>query len=387
MHNIANFLAGEVNSQVYSEALLVYPNEAPLLSMLLQTGMTQETATRSFSWFDERLTARRTQVDNGGSAYDENTTQIVVDSVAPFEVNSVILFEATGEVALVTAINTGSKTLTVVRGVGSSIAAAAGSVANNAWISYIGMAATEGMGSPAGKASSKQKYDNGLQDFRKSCELSGWADRERTHTGPERGRLRLSKMREMWHDIEMALLFGQFDDNITGADGKRSTTMGGLREAIGSISEDENGTVTRAEFLDFQEMLFANGGSVRTGVCGPDYMRAVQDLFGGDLEPSAVPNVDLRVLAVETPFGRSEFMLDRAMKGEYAKDCIYFPVEDLTLIHGRSGGTFRDGLPHIEPDLQQNGVDAVVDEVRASLSLKWSTELHLGLHEGVTGAA
>ena len=124
---------------------LLEPNGTAPLNALLAMANSESTNDPKYNHFRDELPTR-TMVVNG--ALNDSATSLVLDadtSNNPLIVPGAILHNpTTGENVRVTAMNTGTNTATIVRGVGSTAAA----IDDNEVLAIVGFADTEGGTSP-----------------------------------------------------------------------------------------------------------------------------------------------------------------------------------------------------------------------------------------------
>ena len=387
---LAAFAGEQIDHDVARQIALVHQDEAPLYAALLAANSVAETATRTFTWFTDALPGRTTTINNGGAAYTSGTTALVVANSAIFKPNEVVLAEATGEVMLVTAVNYGTHTLTVVRGVGSVVAAHADSVANTAVLRNIGHAGGEFAGAPAASHGVPTKHQNALQAFRKAVAISGWAKREGLKTEDERARLRNAKMVEQMHDIEQALMHGAYDDNVAGAGGARVTTTGGVFQAVTANVTNVGGNLTEALWYQFcEEKAFAYGPNRKVMFAGATLHRYLHLLYKDRIRQTmGEVAVGLRVTELVTPAGTVELMLNRALKGPYLNQAMIIDPDQVRLRYGGGDDKItQGGMLHLRPNLEDVDVDGSRDEWFAEYGLMYGSPLHHAILRGVTGVA
>lgn len=379
-----NDFSGALDRDVTQEIILnLAANDMPIYAGLAGAGQQRETQNEKFEWYTSDLTDRRTQVNNAPDDYDDTTTAVVVDSVAGFYPNCMVLAEATGEVMYCTAVNTGTKTLTVVRGIGSVVAAAVGSVANDAYLRNIGPALGESSSLPEARHVGGGNVSNWVQTFRKAVQLSGRLDASATLTEQERPRQRRATFEELRRDIEHALIFGAADGDTVDADGKKATSTGGLLQAISTNVTNIGGTMSLSELDTFAAAAFAYGSSEKFMYAGSTVMGAVHDLYRGKLQLTVADGAaGLKIAKVLTPYGIFNLVHHRGLTGTYAGHGI---VVDPMQAEIRYTGGGR-GLPHLREDVKKDGVDGTVDEWFAELGLQWGSEKHHAVLKGVTGA-
>jgi len=131
-----NILAGRRVRDVVKDIAYLDPDIAPL-TQILTLSRSASASNPKFEWQEKDLPARWDAV-NGTTG---TGTSITVDNGAYFSVNDIVNVVRTGEKMRVTAVNTSTQVLTVVRGVGSTSTAA---VADNDDLQILGNAYAEG---------------------------------------------------------------------------------------------------------------------------------------------------------------------------------------------------------------------------------------------------
>lgn len=382
---------GRVTPNVVQNIVLqLAPNHTPIYSALLGLGLVRDATSAKVDAFQQSLPERRTAVNNGGAAYDATTTSIVVDSAAIIPVGSLLLAEATGEVLFVSAVNTGTNTLTVVRGVGKTgtgVAAAAGSVANDASLRVIGYADGEGGPVPTSLYTPPSPLSTWVQTFRKTLDLTGRANHINLLTGDERARLRMQKFYEIMEDIELSMLFGAGDDDTQNASGRVASTMRGLFN-FGIGVDNVGGTMNQARWYQFCERAFQSGGPEKVMFAGPTLMTTLSTLYTNRLQIANLSDaVGLRMSQIETPFGLIQAVVHRGLSGAYAGQGIVVDPQYVELRPMQDKNGQPRGRVHLRENQQANGQDAVTDEWFAELAvLPTSLSPHHRI-TGVTGAA
>lgn len=375
----ADTFQGALSPDVLSKIITVQaPDQMPIYAMLVGAGQVRITKSENPKWYASGTAARRTKI-NGGP-YGAGTTALVVDNAGIFAPNDQLVAEATGEIMFVSAVDTGSNTITVKRSMGS-VAAASGSVADNADLTNIGNAAGEGADSPESRAVGQTPFENWLQTFRKAVELSGRMTRIETLTEDERGHQRKRKFQELMYDIEHAIVHGAMSNNTTDANGKRVTTMGGLRESVLTNVTNIGGTMSKAAWNTFCVSVFSYGSNQKVLFGGPTLVQAITDLYDDKVRyVQANSKVGLNVLSVVTPFGELQVVNHRGLAGAFAGDGLAVDIGELSIRHS------KDGLPTLKPDTEVKGKDGKRDEFFAELTLEFGSELNHAQIRGVTGA-
>lgn len=383
MINTSNF-QGAVTPDVLSTVVRVEAaNENPIYAMILGGNRILKASAEEVKWYTTQPASRRTRINNVADNYVAGTTGLVVDDGSMFMIGDTVIAEATGEIMHVTA-KPATNTITVTRGIGS-IAASAGSVADNAYLMNTGNAFGEGAGSPESSAASKIKAFNFLQTFRQAVEISGRQNRIETLTEDEQAFQRAEAFSEVTRDIEHALLFGARNDSLTDADGKKVTTMGGLREMITTHVTNQGGTLSKGQFLEFCEAAFDSGSATKTLFAGSTLLTAIHTFYDDKVRyNTTVTNVGLRIQAIDTPNGTLNLVPHKGLRGAYAGDGIVADVGSLTLRPTEKNG---GGRLQLKESTQEKGQDSTREEIFAEHTLQFGAEQNHAQLRGVTGAA
>lgn len=157
--------------------------------------------------------------------------------------------------------------ITVARGSAGTTAAA---MADNAFLTKIGNAFTEGGTSADSVSKNPTKYSNYVQIFKTSTELTETAKRTRFRTGDPMANEKKRKMFDHARDLEYAYIFGRKSETV-GSNGKPLRTTGGLLSFLSSNVTDFDGTpaFTEDNFIDAVSPVFdvTGSGSSDTRIC------------------------------------------------------------------------------------------------------------------------
>ncbi|MCD9024321.1 SU10 major capsid protein [Cohnella silvisoli] len=149
---------------VVDEILLLNPHQTPLINALgFSTPVTQV----EHVWFEDEMIGDESTVN--GAVLVGGTVIVVVD-VEPFRVGHVV--KIGDELLYVSAINTGTKTLTVTRGYASTTAAA---IADAAKIEVLFVEGAEGADARASRFKARVRKSNLTQIFDDTVDVSGTA--------------------------------------------------------------------------------------------------------------------------------------------------------------------------------------------------------------------
>ncbi len=388
---------GDLSEQVARQILLsLAADDAPIYASIVGTpGGVVPTVAEEFHWYRDSLPSRRTQINDPGDTLDAASVALVVDDASVFFPDCLVLAEATGEIMLCTAVDTGTNTITVRRGVGSKIAAADASVDDNAYLNNIGSAAEEGADQAEGRHVAARKFTNVVQTFRHPVEFTGRLARVRKDTENEIARQRRDTFQVHLRDIEGAMLFGAYDTDEVGSSGKRTTTTEGLFQAITTNVDNVGGALSLSRLDQFAEMAFHYGEREKVLFAGSTLHRAIHDLYRAKLEVRSMEGeVGLRVAVVKTAFGELQLVHHRGLVGGYAQQGIVVDPADVNFRVTEGGdagadmrGLAENGRTMFKPETQSPGKDSAAGEWFTEGGLQYGDELRHAVIKGVTGAA
>jgi hypothetical protein len=271
--------------------------DTPLTALMSRVSK-RTTDDPEFTWWDEPVTIARLQVAGALAAGD---TTVVVDSVDPtastldaswgvashLKPGDLLMVEEDTDpftpeyISVVSVIN--DTTFTVKRGQAGG--AAAGVIADDAFLLLIGSQYAEGTPSPKATSRNPVKYTNYTQIFKDTYELTGTAEQTRARTGPA---LQNDKKRKMWDHaraLEFAFMFGSQSEG-TGDNGKPLRTTQGLRKYIpGANTTVFGAAVTISSFLDAVAPVFdwnSPAGDERVVLCGNTALNELNKVIQGD---------------------------------------------------------------------------------------------------------
>src|SRR5690349_8820445 len=144
------------------------PHETPLLDALGDPPRSARSTVHE--WLEDALLPNTDTVNDSTYGNATTDTSFVVDNGSRFRVGDQIRTEGSGEVMLVTAVNTGTNTLTVVRGYGGSTAEA---LADDLVVHILGNAALEGDDAGSARFTARSRKTNYTQIFSATVEVSG----------------------------------------------------------------------------------------------------------------------------------------------------------------------------------------------------------------------
>jgi hypothetical protein len=260
---------------------------------------------------EDDMMARWTAINNASTAYDESTTDIVVDDESIMAVGDLIKAVASGEIMKVTEITAASHTVKVTRGYGETEAAAT-SVANDAKLLVVGNANMQGGIAPAEKYNLPTACYNYTQIFKTPFSVTNTLEATKLYGGNELSRLQAKKGIEHAMSLEYAALFGERKLDTTGA--QPVTTTGGVLKFLAgttnvtTCSKSTNDTDAKriAALNTWFETLFTYGSGEKVWFCSPSVISFVNNIALNKLEliqADADKTFGLEVMKYRTPHG------------------------------------------------------------------------------------
>ena len=204
------------------------PHETPLLDALGDPARPARATVHE--WLEDALLPNTDSVDDGTFGNPTTDTQFVVADASRFRVGDQIKLKTLGEVMLVTAINTGTNTLTVTRGYGGSGAQA---LVDGATIVILGNAALEGDDASAARFTARSRKTNYTQIFASTVEVSGseLAVRQ-AGVRDELDYQKVQRTRELLRDLENCVLNGRAPAATGEGSATVRRTMRGIRSFL-----------------------------------------------------------------------------------------------------------------------------------------------------------
>lgn len=162
----------------------------------------------------------------------------------------------------------------------------AGNIADNAFLLLMASAYAEGTASPDATSRNPVKYNNYVQIFKDSYEITGTTDVTRFRTGDPWSNDKMRKMFDHSRAIEWSIMFGRKSET-TGSNGKPLRTFGGFLSQVPStrkfIFAAGTGT-TRLTFENFLSSIYrifdynSDAGDERICFCGNVALNALNKM-------------------------------------------------------------------------------------------------------------
>jgi hypothetical protein len=204
----ATYTAGatlpEIAEDISDLVAISSPHETPLLDLLGDPARPARSTIHE--WLEDALLPNTDTVNDGSIAAPLTETAFVVANASRFRVGDQIKMAGSAEVMLVTAVDTGTNTLTVTRGYGGTTAE---NLVTGTVINILGNAALEGEDAAAPRFTSRSRKTNYTQIFAASVEVSGseLAVRQ-VGVGAELDYQKQQRTRELLRDLENCVING-----------------------------------------------------------------------------------------------------------------------------------------------------------------------------------
>ncbi|MCC6908227.1 MAG: DUF5309 family protein [Phycisphaerales bacterium] len=364
----------EVAQQIFVN---IAAKDAPLTAILLGTQRERPTSKPEINWYGQGLATRTTQI-NEAAGYLSTDTVLTVDAGEVFVAGDLIHVERTNE--LMKVVSVAGDDVTVVRSFGSVAAAA---LVDDDYLLNIGPAKKEGDTNSDMRTNATTKYTSYTQIFQRSVQLTGTLDASTTNTEQERARLRQEQMYEIARDMELAALYsnpGEYTTNEV-----RRSTSGIMSFATANVA-DANGTLTKAEFLDFLSTVFAKGSQNKIGFAGPAVAAILTSLWSST-ERTTVQStvVGLTFQRIATPWGNLDLIVNPHMTGTtHGAELLVVDPEQCEVRPLVGNG--KDRRLKLLEDTQAKNTDAAEDSWFAELGFTWGNPDAHGILSNIDAA-
>lgn len=324
--------------------------EADPYAVILMRARKEGTDTTEYIWYDDEPVGWWTQVNNAAGYLDTDTDIVVVDGTI-YAVHDIVKVPRTGEVMRITAVN--DKTLTVVRGYGTTAAAA---LVHEDWLVRMGNAMEENSNVPASKLNQPAKFSNYTQIVRTPFDESMTSAHEvKRAGGKERNRFRAKKMLDHRLDIARISLWGEKKEDLTGGKPRRMTA--GINSFINTFRKDVGGGMTEAEWEEFLEMGFTYGSKSKLFVCSRTVGGAVNMIAQNKIiTSSGEETYGIRLPKYHSFHGDVYIAVDRSLENAYSGYGFLLDMKHIKYrpLNGRD--------TKLHPNIQANDLDGWMDE-------------------------
>jgi hypothetical protein len=355
---------------------LLEPESSPL-TVISKKLSKKATVNPQFKWQEDELDPRFDAVNNG-AGYASGITAIVVDNGSYFEAQNMVYVPRTGEYMRVTAVNTGTNTLTVVRGVGSTAAA----LVDNDELLIENTAQPEGDASRPARTRNPVTATNYTQIFRMPWDETDTALHSEYEGGDDWEFQAKKKGIEHAKDIEYALMIGRPSEDTSSGNARRTT--GGFNHFITTNVTDAAGQLTEVEFFTALRPAFRYGGKEKWAFGSPLVLDVLNAFPRGKLQvQQGETTYGLRVMQYISPHGTINFTTHWLFEGATLGGQMW--IVDTDAIRYRFLANRRGSRDtHINTNIQAPDVDGRKDEYLTEAGLQFGQEKRHAKIIGVT---
>lgn len=296
--SLGNGLAANVSVDMVNKLFMYDADVTPLVAFTAALKNTRIVDQPKFNHLYTDQISLQTRVNNG-AGYSDSATSIVVDDGTIFNTGDIVMNVATSEHFQVTAVST--NTLTIVRAVGSTAAAA---MTDNDYLVNLGSSFAEGALSPEPLMLLETEDFNYTQIFKQAVGVTGTAAASKFYVGAEYPKRKAQALRDLKRKMEYAGLFGQrFGTNLTGNQPQRTTR--GLDSSIVTNRFPIGGTMTESYFNNtILEDAFRYGSKKKAMYCSANMMKCFTDWGLDKLQTSTSDNLlGIQVKEYQSSFG------------------------------------------------------------------------------------
>jgi uncharacterized protein DUF5309 len=355
---------------------LLEPDAAPL-TVITKRLSKRATTDPQFKWAEDELDPRFDAINNG-AGYANSATSVVVDNAAYFEAQQMVYVPRTGEMMRVTAVNTGTQTLTVVRGVGSTAAA----LVDNDELLIANTAQPEGDASRPARTRNPSFATNYTQIFRLPWDETETARHSDYNYADDWDFQAKKKGIEHKKDIEYALMVGRPSEDTTSGNARRTT--GGFNHFITTNITDAAGQLTEVEFFTALRPAFRYGSKEKWAMGSALALDVLNAFPRGKLQvQQGETTYGLRVMQYISPHGTINFVTHWLLEGATLGGQVWIIDTDplkYRFLANRRGS--RDS--HINTNIQNNDVDGRKDEWLTECGLQFGQEKRHAKIIGIT---
>lgn len=291
---------------VVDEILLLNPHQTPMINLL---GFGAPVTQTTHEWFEDEMFADESTVSGDKTSSD---TSIVVADVEPFRAGHVIKIGE--ELLKVTAVDSGNKTLTVVRGYAGTTAAA---IADGARVEVMFVEGVEGADARSARFKARARKYNKTQIFDDSIEISGTAQAVTQY-----GITDLYNYERQKKQLELALQLEKAVINGIEYENGQIRQMRGIRSFITANVDNANGNALSLEMINTLAQKVYDAGGFQTGgryvlVVPAKQKRAISALREDKLQVTQAENVRGQVVdMIVTDFGQFEVVLNNNLSAD-----------------------------------------------------------------------
>lgn len=328
---MSKILSGELigkRESVVDQILLLNEHQTPLLNLL---GFSNPVTQVEHVWFEDTMFADESTVVGAKLVSD---TSVVVADIEPFRANQVV--KIGDELLRVTAVNTGTKTLTVVRAYANTTAAA---IADGAKIEVQFVEGKEGADAREGRFKPRARKSNLTQIFDETVQISGTAAAVSQYGIDDLYEYEKQKKQlELALQLEKAAISGIKYESADGL----TRQLGGMRNTIATnVINASSASLTDTLVNDAMQKIYEKGGFANGGVfkimVGAKQKRAISNFEKSQIRLDRADNGRGQVVDhFVSDFGRAEIVLNNNLQ---ADELFVFDANRIS-IHPLTGRDF-----------------------------------------------
>lgn len=307
-----------------SKKIMLYEPDASKFTIMLMRMHKGTIKSTKFFWYDDDAEGFWTTVDHE-AGYDTDDTSIVLASVDNIVKESIIKNGRTLEPMLVTDVNTTTKAVTVVRGFGTTAAAA---ILDGDPIEYMGPAFKEGDDAPEATSTQPTEYYNVTQIIRTSVDVTRSQESEaKTAGGSELKRQLQKKMIAHRKFIERDILRGELKNDTT----NNRRTMKGLIGFATNVYTN-TGAFTEYKLDALAELAWTNTDNTElTWVCSPRILTVLNRFATAKIvvNDQASKKYGMSIKSIQTTRGTLNLVESKAFEQSYAYNGIILDMDDM----------------------------------------------------------
>lgn len=290
---------------VVDEILLLNPHQTPLINLL---GFSTPVSQVEHVWYEDEMIADESTV---AGAVTNVATAVIVADVEPFRIGHVV--KIGDELLRVDGINTGTKTLTVVRGYASTTAAA---IADGAKIEVLFVEGAEGADARAARYKARVRKSNLTQIFDDTIEISGTAKAVTQY-----GISDLYEYEKQKKQLELALQLEKAAINGIAYENGQIRQMKGIRQWIATNVTNVGGAVSIGAINTLAQKIYEAGGFATGGVykvmVGAKQKIALSGTDNNKITLTRAENTRGQVVDhIVTDFGEFEIVLNNNLQSD-----------------------------------------------------------------------
>jgi hypothetical protein len=305
----------ELAEDVADVVSIVSPYETPLLDHLGDPARSAQSTYHE--WLEDALHPNTDAINDASWVDAAADTSFVVDNAAYFQVGDLVQGAGSSEVMLVTAVDTATETLTVVRGYGGTTAA---DLADDQVLTILGNAALEGADAPTARFTNRVRKGNYSQIFTSSVRVSG-SDLavRKLSLADELDYQKQERLREMLRDLENTVLNGvAAAANPQGSASVRRTMNGIIPSLTSNTTDASAAALTEATLNSALRSIWSNASaSIDTIVVNGFQKRKINNFITSSQSYAADDTTYRNLVSIyESDFGVCRVILSRTVPAD-----------------------------------------------------------------------